>query len=76
MLRWDWIYEKVNVDFLKKRILQFHVNYDPLSATQFFGPGTFVNLPAHYIEDFSGSHSLKNFSDFDWAQYSFTNLRA
>ena len=69
VLRWDWIYEKVNVDFLKKRILQFHVNYDPLSATQFFGPGTIVNLPAHYIEDFSGSHSLKNFSDFDWAQY-------
>lgn len=55
--------KKYNTEYINHRVLQFHVNYDPLSATNTMG--TVVNLPAHI--DFS--HRMTNFSDFDWSPY-------
>ena len=53
-----------NTDYIKNRILQFHVNYDPLSATNIFG--TIVGLPATM---FTFSHQLTNFGPFNWTPY-------
>jgi hypothetical protein len=53
-----------NPDYIKNRILQFHVNYDPLSATNIFG--TIVGLPATM---FTFSHQLTNFGPFNWTPY-------
>ena len=53
-----------NPDYIKNRILQFHVNYDPLSATNIFG--TIVGLPATM---FTFSHQLTNFGPFEWTPY-------
>jgi len=53
-----------NTDYIKNRILQFHVNYDPLSATNIFG--TIVGLPATM---FTFSHQLTNFGPFKWTPY-------
>jgi len=55
--------KKYNTEYINHRVLQFHVNYDLLSATNIMG--TVVNLPAHF--DFS--HRMTNFSDFDWSPY-------
>jgi len=55
--------ERYNTQYVNSRVLQFHVNYDPLSATNTMG--TIVDLPSQY----GFSHSLSNFSDFDWSSY-------
>ena len=55
--------KKFNTEYINNRMLQFHVNYDPLSTGNMMG--TVVELPAHY----DLSHKLSNFSDFDWTHY-------
>jgi len=53
-----------NEKYINSRVLQFHVNYDPLSATNTLG--TVINLPANML---TFSHSLSNFDDYDWNPY-------
>ena len=55
--------KKFNTEYINNRMLQFHVNYDPLSTGNMMG--TVVQLPAHY----DLSHKLSNFSDFNWTHY-------
>jgi hypothetical protein len=55
--------KKYNTEYINNRVLQFHINYDLLSATNTIG--TVVNLPSQ----FNFSHSLSNYNDFDWTPY-------
>ena len=52
-----------NNEYLQHRVLQFHANLDPLSATNTIG--TVVNVP------FTGSypHSMTNFENVDYSLY-------
>ena len=55
--------KKYNNDYLQHRVLQFHANLDPLSATNTIG--TIVNVP------FTGTypHSMTNFENVDYSLY-------
>ena len=54
---------KYNNEYLQHRVLQFHANYDPLSATNTIG--TVANVP------FTGTypHSMTNFENVDYSLY-------
>ena len=55
--------DKYNNEYLQHRVLQFHANLDPLSATNTIG--TVVNVP------FTGTypHSMTNFENVDYSLY-------